>query len=465
MKINIKFFLVGAFFVFILLTILKLLDNYQLTNQQKILRNVYIDHIDFSNKSKTELISYFNKENKQLESVIINVVFDKEIIATFSGKKLGLRLDSETAWQRAYLIGRSQNKSSQYWQLLTSYLKLVRYDFNTEVIINHDKIKEFIDLSNEKYSYPAKNALFKFENNKVLSFRKEENGQQIKVDEFNNDLDKLITKIKTDKSTRKSINKIYLNKQVIDSEIKLSEINSYGIEEEIAYGQSDYTHSSTERIHNLTLAASKFNGILIAPNSILSFSDTVGDISLLTGYKPAYIIKDGKTVLGDGGGVCQVSTTLFRAALNAGLPIIERHAHAYRVNYYENDAQPGFDATIFAPTVDLKIKNDTKNYILIQTNIDKDNNYLLFHLYGKKDDRKIEVSKATVWDVVAPPAPKYQDDPTLKRGITRQIEFPSWGTKASFTYKVYKGNKLVIDDKFFSSYRPWQAVFLVGTAD
>ena len=157
---------------------------------------------------------------------------------------------------------------------------------------------------------------------------------------------------------------------------------------------------------------------------------------------------------------------LFRsAAFNAGLPIVVRHAHAYRVSYYENDSQPGFDATVFAPSVDLKIKNDTGNYILIQTEVDKNNRLLFFKLYGKKDGRCPEISNLLLWDVSSPPPAVYQDDPTLKRGVVKQIDFPAWGGKASFNYKVYKEEKPVIDTKFYSSYKPWQAVYLVVTAD
>ncbi|OGK34911.1 hypothetical protein A3F58_03750 [Candidatus Roizmanbacteria bacterium RIFCSPHIGHO2_12_FULL_37_9b] len=204
---------------------------------------------------------------------------------------------------------------------------------------------------------------------------------------------------------------------------------------------------------------------MIPKGSVFSFNDTVGDISSLTGYKPAYIIKSGKTVLGDGGGVCQVSTTLFRAALNAGLPILERTAHAYRVGYYENDSKPGFDATVFAPNPDLKIKNDSPASILIQTEVDQVNNLLYFRFYGKKDQRKIEISQVTVYDVV-PPLPEIrQDDPTLKKGVIKQVDFPAWGAKAVFNYKVSNDDKVLFEKKFFSNYRPWQAVYLVGQAD
>src|SRR5207249_4927169 len=83
-------------------------------------------------------------------------------------------------------------------------------------------------------------------------------------------------------------------------------------------GVSYFAHSIENRIYNVELAASKVNGILVAPNEEFSFDKYLGDVSSLTGYKQAYVIQGGKTVLGDGGGVCQVSTTLFRALLNAG---------------------------------------------------------------------------------------------------------------------------------------------------
>ena len=170
--------------------------------------------------------------------------------------------------------------------------------------------------------------------------------------------------------------------------------------------------------------------------------------------------------MGDGGGVCQVSTTLFRAALNAGLPIVERTAHAYRVGYYENDSKPGFDATVFSPYVDLKIRNDTPASILIQTEIDKENNLLYFRFFGKKDTRRIEISPVTVYDVVSPLPEMRQDDPTLKKGVVKQVDFPAWGAKAIFSYKVTRGGgEVSFEKKFLSVYRPWAAVYLVGTSD
>jgi vancomycin resistance protein YoaR len=190
----------------------------------------------------------------------------------------------------------------------------------------------------------------------------------------------------------------------------------------------------------------------------------VGDISAATGYQSAYIIKDGRTVLGDGGGVCQVSTTLFRAALAAGLPIIERHAHAYRVHYYEEGGfKPGLDATVYGPTYDLKFKNDTPTSILIQVKTDVANLSLTFDLYGTGDGRKAQISNQKLWDITPPPPDLYQDDPTLPKGTVKQVDFAAWGAKASFDYLVTRGTEVLESTTFVSNFRPWQAVYLKGT--
>ncbi len=427
----------------------------------RIYPNVYIDNKNFGNKSKEEIINYYQKKSVDLNKTSFTVIFKEESIATFSAQTLSLKYDGKTAAERAFLIGRSSNPPSRYYQKLAGFFNLQRFDFKSQIEYDDYDLKDFLTSAEEKYNLPAKNALFKFEKGKVVDFRKESDGLKIGSDQFLKEFGKAVESLKLN-----SVNqKVILNSEIIKPEIKLSDINEYGIEEFIAEGKSDFTHSIPQRVHNLTLAASKFNGVLIPKGKEFSFNEIVGDISSLTGYQPAYIIKEGKTVLGDGGGVCQVSTTLFRAALNAGLPIIERTAHAYRVGYYENDSQPGFDATVYAPSVDLKIKNDTPAYILIETEIDKEKNLLYFRLYGKKDSRRVEISKATVYDVVPPLESKYQDDPTLKKGVVKQVDFSAAGSKAFFTYKVFQGDKLGINEKFFSNYRPWAAVYLVGTAD
>lgn len=429
--------------------------------ENRIYPGVFVDNRDFSGQTQDQVKKSYEEKTRKLNNLGVTVFYKNDPIATFSAKTLDLKYDGETPSIQAYMVGRSKHVASRFLQLASSFLRLKQYRFESTLSYDQEPIKEFLSESEEKYNHPAENALFKFESGRVISFKNEKKGLELESEKFLTDFDSNIQNLKRGKFKAQ----VEITGKVIQPEITLASSNKFGIEEEIATGKSDYSHSIPERIHNVILAASKFNGVLIPPGETFSFNKAIGDISSLTGYKPAYIIKEGKTVLGDGGGVCQVSTTLFRAALLAGLPILERHAHAYRVSYYENDSPPGFDATVYSPTVDLKIKNDTPAHILIETEVDEQNMLLYFRFFGKKDKRTVQIANTNLWDVTPPLPAKYQEDATLKKGVVKQVDFPAWGSKASFTYKVSHGNDVTIDEKFYSYYKPWAPVYLVGVAD
>lgn len=302
------------------------------------------------------------------------------------------------------------------------------------------------------------NAIFQFENGVVTEFKPGRDGVEVVI----TDTAKKIINTYQDLLDG---NEVFLELEVKRTPPLTSteDVNEMGIKELVGRGKSSYTHSIPNRVHNVALASDRLNGIIIPPGEEFSFNQAVGEVSAATGYKSAYIISGGRTILGDGGGVCQVSTTMFRAALDAGLPITERRAHAYRVSYYEEDSLPGIDATVFSPTADLKFKNDTENYLLIQTAADSVNRKLVIDIYGTKDGRVVTMTKPKVWGQTPPPPTIYQDDPTLPLGVTKQVDWAAWGAKASFDYKVERGDQ-VFERTFYSNYQPWQAVFLRGTA-
>lgn len=245
--------------------------------------------------------------------------------------------------------------------------------------------------------------------------------------------------------------------------VTTDKVNELGIRERIGRGESYYAHSITNRIFNIELASSRVNSALIAPGEEFSFNQRVGEISGATGYRTAYVISGGRTVLGDGGGVCQVSTTVFRAAMSAGLPITERWAHAYRVGYYEQNSKPGIDATVYSPSKDLRFLNDTSEHILIQLINDPKNLHLVVEIYGTSDGRVASVGTPKVWGVSPPPPDIYQDDPSLPVGKISQVDWAAWGAKASFEYKVVREGEALQEKTFSSSYRPWANVYLRGT--
>ncbi len=249
----------------------------------------------------------------------------------------------------------------------------------------------------------------------------------------------------------------------VDPKQKLSDMNSLGINERVGFAESFFHHSIPGRVHNVVLTAQRINYSLIAPGAVFSFNKALGDVSQASGFQQAYIIQAGHTILGDGGGVCQDSTTVFRTVLDAGLPIIERHGHAYRVGYYEQNALPGLDATVFSPSVDLKFKNDTPGYLLLATYPDAANYHLTMELWGTSDGRKSSITDQKVFDQTPARATIYQDDPTLPVGVTKQVDFAAPGAKASFHYTVTRADKTLIDQTFNTTYSPWAAVYLVGT--
>lgn len=319
----------------------------------------------------------------------------------------------------------------------------------------------FVEELAGKLNREPQNSTFIFKEGRVEEFTPSRPGVEVKKDELERKITEALGKLEKAEETTENLE---VPVEMTQPKIQTGDVNNLGIKELLGRGVSTFYHSIPNRIHNISLASSKFNGILVAPGETFSFNDALGDVSVFTGYKQAFVIKDGKTVLGDGGGVCQVSSTLFRAALNAGLPIVERRAHSYRVGYYEQNSPPGLDATVFAPTTDLKFQNGTPRYLLIQTSVDPKTYTLTFEIYGTSDGRVATVSKPVVTGVSAPPEDLYVDDPTLPAGQIKQIDFKAWGARVSFNYSVEKDGKVVYEKTFLSNYRPWQAIFLRGTA-
>jgi vancomycin resistance protein YoaR len=236
---------------------------------------------------------------------------------------------------------------------------------------------------------------------------------------------------------------------------------SLGIVELVGEGQTSFAGSSSARITNIAVGASQFDGLLIAPGETFSFNDYLGEVTKEKGYEEGIIIWGNTTRADVGGGLCQVSSTAFRAAFWAGLPIVERWPHAFRVSYYE--PPKGLDATIYSPSVDLKWVNDTGHYLLIQTYVNRDAKTLTFRYYGTNPGRTVEMEGPVESNPVLHGPAVYRDDPTLPKGQTKQIEWAKDGLDVT-VYRIIKRDGVEVQrDTFFSRYQPWQAVFLVGT--
>ena len=239
---------------------------------------------------------------------------------------------------------------------------------------------------------------------------------------------------------------------------------------ELIWAEISYFYGSSEaRIQNIQAASSRFHGVLVAPGEVFSMGQTMGDVSLESGFAEALIIYGGRTIKGVGGGVCQVSTTLFRGVFHIGLPILERYSHAYRVSYYEMTASggvdptlAGLDATVYFPLVDLKFKNDTPYWMLMETYVDVNARTLTWKFYSTKDGRTVDWSTTGPSNVVSAPPPRFEENPELRKNQIKQVDWAANGADVTVTRTVWKDGAVWIQDQFTTHYEPWQAICQYG---
>lgn len=242
---------------------------------------------------------------------------------------------------------------------------------------------------------------------------------------------------------------------------------SLGITELVAETTSYFYGSSRERLQNIKASADSFRGVFVPPNSVFSMGDYLQDISLENGYAEGLIIVGNQTVKGVGGGVCQVSTTLFRQVFLAGFPIVERYPHAYRVGYYEQDARgysdpnrAGLDATVYLPLVDMKFKNDTPYWMVMDTEMGDYS--LTWRIWSTSDGRTVEVSSTGLMNVVEPPEPVYRENPELPQDTIVQVDWAVEGASVDVSRVVYKDGSVYLTDTINTTYRPWPDSFDYG---
>lgn len=239
-----------------------------------------------------------------------------------------------------------------------------------------------------------------------------------------------------------------------------SDLQLLGIRELIAVGHTRFAGSPPNRKHNIGIGVTHFSGVLIEPKTTFSFGDNLGLVDASTGYKKELVIKPEGTIPEFGGGLCQVSTTMYRAVMYAGLPIAERAPHSYAVTYYSQVGGHGLDATVYPPSRDLKFINDTPEYILIQSYVDGDSAY--FKFYGTSDGRKVELEGPYISNKRNPPEePLLVPDPKLAPGEKKQVEKPHTGFDVVW-YRHITKNGDTKNEKIFSRYQAVPAKFLVG---
>lgn len=312
--------------------------------------------------------------------------------------------------------------------------------------------QDYLDRSGIRTSIetPVREAKFQLTANRVTEFVASQDGRSLDLVQNVNKLESLLD--------QEQLLQINLAVVVIKSQVQNQDVNELGIVQLLGTGKSDFKGSPPNRVHNIGVGAKALNGILIAPQEEFSLLKALGDIDGEHGYKQELVIKGNKTIPEFGGGLCQIGTTIFRAVLATGLPILERRNHSYRVRYYE---PAGMDATIYGPWPDFRFRNDTGKHILIQTRIE--GSKLFFDFWGSRDGRIAQTTEPVIYNIVSPPEKKIIKTTDLPVGKVKCTEVAHSGADAKFTYSVqYPGESEPREQIFYSHYVPWQEVCLLG---
>lgn len=331
-------------------------------------------------------------------------------------------------------------------------------DDDLNLVLNSERVKAFVSQLATSINVVPRDAKLTISDGKVGVFQLSQTGKTLDEAKALTDIQSALFARINEGTTvdAKTINLVISTGQ---PDVTSDDISKYGINEVVGTGTTSFYNSPSNRVHNITIGAAAINGVLLKPGETFSTLGHLGKIDASTGYLPELVIKNDKTVPDFGGGLCQVSTTLFRAAMNSGMKITERRNHAYRVSYYEPPA--GMDATIFDPSPDFKFVNNFSSYILIQSQIV--GTKLTFTFYGTKDGRTVVTSTPVVSNVVEPPAPVETASDTLQPGEKKLVGHSHQGATTDFQYTVKATDGTVLQDKgFHSVYTAIAEQWLVG---
>jgi len=334
-------------------------------------------------------------------------------------------------------------------------------DENLVFGLNRKEVDKYFKGLKPYVEQVALDAKFEMENNKVKKFQASQNGIEIDTDKTFSDLEAAFVErnFKPDKVT-KTVN---VSVVVTQPKVKMGDANNLGISEIIGVGVSAFKDSHNNRIKNIANAVMRLNGTLIKPGEIFSTNKYAGPYTTDSGFLPEDVIIGNKIKKEVGGGMCQIGTTMFRMAMNSAMPIKQRANHSLVVSYYADpiNGNPGTDATLYDPILDLKFANDTGHYMLLQTAIDYVKQELTFTLWGTGDGRKGSYTHPLVSQWYSAGDPVEVKTTSLKPG-EKKCQSAFTGAKASFTYTRFTSSSKKIDRVFESYYRPLPQICNVG---
>ncbi len=332
-------------------------------------------------------------------------------------------------------------------------------DDNNQPIITLDTsaMATFLDAIHADIDISPQDAKFVIEGDRVIEFAESRDGFIINDDKIIQDL---LAALGTNNTT------VVIAAERTEPKVPTASANDLGITEILGVGISNFSGSPANRRANIRHGADKLNGLLIPPGETLSLLEKLRPFTIADGYLPELVIKGDEIIPEIGGGLCQIGTTTFRAALNSGLEIVERRNHSLVVSYYNDpsNGNPGTDATIYDPAPDLKILNDTGQHILLVTEVNSTKSQLTFTFWGTSDGRQGSYTPPVVLSWTGYGATVEKETTSLAPGV-RQCQSPHPGATTTFDYNIVLPDGSLKTREFFSSYRSLPTICLVGIGD
>lgn len=407
-------------------------------------KGVKIEDIDVSNLSKEDALKEVKSvTDEMIKNKVVNFTYE-DISVPVPLRDFGYKLNLEDAINKAYSYGRSDNLFYNYLDIIKGYI--FKKNFVAKADIDDAKREEVILNIGNKIFKKALDAYPIINEDGSVTIKDSEIGRYMDINE-----------------AKDLINLDILHEEKIELPVYKTEPKIYsnyydGIDKKLGDFETDYSSSIKNRKENIRLAASKFNNMKLNPGDEISFNDVVGEISEKTGFKSATVIVGGEYESGIGGGICQVSTTLYNSLILSDLEITERHNHSRPIHYVDL----GTDAAVARGYKDLKFKNNTNNPILILSEANGEK--LNFKVLGNGSDRDYEVKIIPqLLGTVSPGVDTIYSD-ALPDGESTVRESGARG----YSYKTYKEiikNGEVVDKKEISKsyYLPKDKVVVVGT--
>lgn len=409
-----------------------------------IIKGVVISGIEVGDLTKDQARERINEDVKKWLTRSVKLDISGEVIE-LSLEKLEPLVDIELPLNEAYDIGRKGSIFNKTKSKINA-----SYGVHFDLVPNWDdkKLSETVTPYLAKYIKAPINASFRINEQNVMEIQSEQPGQSIEIEP-------LVTQIKkTTIFQDPGYIKVNFKEEkplVIAADLETEKINGL-----VASYISKFDASLLERSENIRIAAKALDGALIKPGEAISFNGIVGERISEKGYQEAYIIVNGEFVPGLGGGICQVSSTLYNAGLLANLGIEERINHELAITY----VPLGQDATVAYPVLDLKLNNDTGGYLLIRTKVIQ--NSLTIELYGKvKPGQEVIISNKI--ESVIPPDEQTIQDGSIVHGeqVVKQQGQPGYVASAYRTVKL-DGIIIKTEDLGKSNYKPIPKIIAVG---